>query len=91
MIPVMYGNNYQIVQTPGFIVITYEIIHEARVIPLDGVRTLAQACACTWATPADTGRATPWWSKPPTSPGPPPIAAPTPPASASSSASRASP
>jgi hypothetical protein len=36
MIPVMYGNNYQIVQTPGFIVITYEIIHEARVIPLDG-------------------------------------------------------
>ena len=36
MIPVMYGNNYQIIQTPGFIVITYEIIHEARVIPLDG-------------------------------------------------------
>jgi len=36
MIPVMYGNNYQIVQTPGFVVITYEIIHEARVIPLDG-------------------------------------------------------
>jgi hypothetical protein len=35
MIPVMYGNNYQIVQTPGFVVITYEIIHEARVIPLD--------------------------------------------------------
>ena len=36
MIPVMYGNVYQIVQTPGFVVITYEIIHEARVIPLDG-------------------------------------------------------
>jgi hypothetical protein len=36
MIPVMYGNNYQIVQTPGFVVITYEIIHEARIIPLDG-------------------------------------------------------
>jgi hypothetical protein len=36
MIPVMYGNIYQIVQTPGFVVITYEIIHEARVIPLDG-------------------------------------------------------
>jgi hypothetical protein len=35
MIPVMYGNNYQIVQTPGLVVITYEIIHEARVIPLD--------------------------------------------------------
>jgi hypothetical protein len=36
MIPVMYGNNYQIVQTPGFVVITYEIIHETRIIPLDG-------------------------------------------------------
>jgi hypothetical protein len=36
MIPVMYGNNYQIVQTPGHVVITYEIVHEARVIPLDG-------------------------------------------------------
>jgi hypothetical protein len=36
MIPVMYGNNYQIIQAPGYIVITYEIIHEARVIPLDG-------------------------------------------------------
>jgi hypothetical protein len=36
MIPVMYGNNYQIIQSPGLIVISYEIIHEARVIPLDG-------------------------------------------------------
>ena len=36
MIPVMYGNNYQIIQSPGLIVITYEIVHEARVIPLDG-------------------------------------------------------
>ena len=36
MIPVMYGNTYQIVQAPGFVVITYEIIHEARIIPLDG-------------------------------------------------------
>jgi len=36
MIPVMYGNTYQILQAPGVVVITYEIIHEARVIPLDG-------------------------------------------------------
>jgi hypothetical protein len=36
MIPVMYGNTYQFAQTPGLIVITYEIIHEARLIPLDG-------------------------------------------------------
>jgi hypothetical protein len=36
MIPVMYGNVYQIAQSPGYVVITYEIVHEARVIPLDG-------------------------------------------------------
>jgi hypothetical protein len=36
MIPVMYGNDYQIVQAPGVVVIRYEIIHEARIIPLDG-------------------------------------------------------
>jgi hypothetical protein len=36
MIPVMYSNNYQIVQSPGYLVVTYEILHEARVIPLDG-------------------------------------------------------
>ena len=35
MIPVMYGNNYQIVQTPGYVTIVYEIIHETRIIPLD--------------------------------------------------------
>ncbi len=36
MIPVMYGNTYQIVQTPGYVVILYEIIHEARIIPVNG-------------------------------------------------------
>jgi hypothetical protein len=35
MIPVMYGNNYQIVQAPGYVAITYEIVHETRIIPLD--------------------------------------------------------
>ena len=36
MMPAIYGNSYQIVQAPGFVVIRYEMIHEARVIPLDG-------------------------------------------------------
>jgi hypothetical protein len=43
MIPVMYGNNYQIIQAPGYIVITYEIVHEARVIPLDGRTHIGRA------------------------------------------------
>jgi hypothetical protein len=35
MMPAIYGNSYDIVQGPGFVVIRYEMIHEARVIPLD--------------------------------------------------------
>ena len=31
-----YGNGYRIVQAPGYAVIMAEMIHEARVIPLDG-------------------------------------------------------
>ena len=36
MMPVIYGNSYQIVQGPGWVGIRYEMIHEVRVIPLDG-------------------------------------------------------
>jgi hypothetical protein len=36
MLPVIYGNGTQIVQAPGVVVIRNEMIHEARVIPLDG-------------------------------------------------------
>jgi hypothetical protein len=36
MFPAGYNNAYQIVQTPGYVVILYEMIHEARIIPLDG-------------------------------------------------------
>ena len=34
MIPVMYSNIYEFVQSPGYVAITYELIHEVRVIPL---------------------------------------------------------
>jgi hypothetical protein len=36
MLPFLHGNSYQIVQAPGFVAIRYEIMHEARVIALDG-------------------------------------------------------
>jgi hypothetical protein len=36
MMPVIYGNSYQILQSPDFVAIRYEMIHEARIIPLDG-------------------------------------------------------
>jgi hypothetical protein len=31
-----YNSNYQILQSPGYVVIVLEMIHEARIIPLDG-------------------------------------------------------
>src|SRR5579871_1567512 len=35
-VPTGYDNNYQIVQSPGFVSIFQEQIHETRVIPMDG-------------------------------------------------------
>jgi len=35
MLPVMYGNGTEIVQSPGLVAIRYEMIHETRIIPLD--------------------------------------------------------
>jgi hypothetical protein len=39
-LPGGYNNNFQIVQTPTYVVIMQEMIHEARIIPLDGRRHL---------------------------------------------------
>jgi len=36
MLPVIYGNSFQIVQAPGVVAIRYEMIHETRIIPMDG-------------------------------------------------------
>jgi hypothetical protein len=36
MFPAVYNANTRIVQGPGFVAITYEMIHETRIIPLDG-------------------------------------------------------
>jgi hypothetical protein len=42
MFPAGYNNAYEIVQAPGYVVIHYEMIHEARIIPLDGRPHLPQ-------------------------------------------------
>lgn len=36
MLPVMYNNNYQIVQTQEYVMILVEMVHDARIIKLDG-------------------------------------------------------
>jgi hypothetical protein len=35
MFPAVYNANLRIVQSPGFVAITYELIHDTRVIPID--------------------------------------------------------
>ena len=35
MMPAIYGNSYRIVQGPGVVTISYEMVNETRVIPLD--------------------------------------------------------
>ena len=42
LLPTGYNSNYQIVQTPGYVVILIEMIHDARIIPLDGRPHLGQ-------------------------------------------------
>ncbi|HUA87002.1 MAG TPA: hypothetical protein VMB85_24265 [Bryobacteraceae bacterium] len=41
MLPGPYNNLYQIYQTPGYVMIQSEMIHESRIIPLDGRPHLA--------------------------------------------------
>ena len=36
MMPAIYGNSYEIIQSPGWVAIRYEMVHETRLIPLDG-------------------------------------------------------
>ncbi len=42
MLPSAYNNNYQILQIPGYVVIFIEMIHDVRIIPLDGRPHLPQ-------------------------------------------------
>ena len=39
--PAVYGNGARIVQTPDAVVISYEMVHDTRIIPLDGRPPLA--------------------------------------------------
>jgi hypothetical protein len=42
MMPHIIGNSYQVLQSPGFVVIRYELVHDARIIPIDGREHLAK-------------------------------------------------
>ena len=36
MVPLGYNNSVQILQTPDYVAMVYEVIHDVRIIPLDG-------------------------------------------------------
>ena len=42
MFPFQYNNGVQIIQAPGYVVVNLEMIHEARIVPLDGRPPLSQ-------------------------------------------------
>ncbi len=52
MTPASYGNSYHILQTPDYVAIRYEMVHETRVIPLD-------PAAPTGSTPVPRSHASP--------------------------------
>jgi hypothetical protein len=41
MLPVLYNNNYQIVQTPDYVTILVEMVHDARIIRMNGTHAPA--------------------------------------------------
>jgi hypothetical protein len=43
MFPAGYNNAYQIIQTPGYVILVLEMIHETRIIPIDGRPRLGAA------------------------------------------------
>jgi hypothetical protein len=55
MMPTGDGDTYRIVQSPGYVAIQYEIMHEARVIPLDRRPRVGSAIT------AYLGDARGWW------------------------------
>src|SRR5688572_5686293 len=43
MMPAIYGSSYEIVQAPGFVAIQYEMVNEARIIPLSNAPHAGEA------------------------------------------------
>ncbi len=67
MLSANYNNGYQFVQTPGYVTILVEMVHHARIIPIDGRPRCREPSGSGREAPAAIGRARRWWSRPPTS------------------------
>jgi len=60
----LYNNTYQIVQTPGAVVIAVEMIHDARIVPTFPDKAAAQAGHAPAALHPWLGDSTGWWEGP---------------------------
>jgi hypothetical protein len=60
MMPGFYNHNYQIVQAPGYVAILVEMIHDVRIIPLDGRPHLNSRLRQWMGTRVAAGRARHW-------------------------------
>ena len=60
-----YSSNYQIFQSPGYVVVLQELIHSMKPESSrsTGARTCRRRCGSGWATRAGAGRATRWSSR----------------------------
>ena len=69
MFPAVYNANMRIVQSPGVVAISYELIHDTRIIPIDPppADRLSESIRMYMGARAGTGRERRWWLKPPTS------------------------
>ena len=61
-----YQSYTQIQQTPDFVIVMTEMIHDARLIPLDGRPHVPSAIQDGWGIRAVIGKAIRWWSIRPT-------------------------
>ena len=62
LVPALYNNNIEIVQSADTILIEVEMIHDARIVHMNA-KHRPRLSASGSATPSDTGKATHWWSK----------------------------
>ena len=61
MLNTIYNNNYQIVQTPGSVLIVVEMVHDARVIPVAATKAAAQGMHRPAALSPWLGDSVGWW------------------------------
>ena len=48
MLPILYNNHYQIVQSPGYVMILVEMVHDARIIKISDERSAASPALNKW-------------------------------------------